>query len=85
MLGRWTNLARGIADEEKGTSESDKQWLELNNARTLITTWGDQNASEWGGLRDYSYREWGGMLKDFYYKRWKTFFDNRDNGKEQPN
>lgn len=85
MLGRWTNLARGIADEEKGTSDADKQWLELNNARTLITTWGDQNASEWGGLRDYSYREWGGMLKDFYYKRWKTFFDNRDNNKEQPN
>lgn len=84
MLGRWTNLARGIADEANGTTESDKQWLELNNARTLITTWGDRNASEYGGLRDYSYREWGGMLKDFYYKRWKAFFDARDNGTSQP-
>lgn len=84
MLGRWTNMARNIADEAKGTTESDKQWLELNNARTLITTWGENSNSEGAGLRDYSYREWGGMLKDFYYKRWKAFFDNKDNGTKQP-
>lgn len=85
MLGRWTNMARNIADEANGTTESDKQWLELNNARTLITTWGENSNSEGAGLRDYSYREWGGMLKDFYYKRWKAFFDNRDNGTTLPN
>lgn len=85
MLGRWTNMARNIADEANGTTESDKQWLELNNARTLITTWGGNSNSEGAGLRDYSYREWGGMLKDFYYKRWKAFFDNRDNGTTLPN
>lgn len=84
MLGRWTNLARNIAGEVNGTTESDKQWLELNNARTLITTWGNRDASESGGLRDYSYREWSGMLKDFYYKRWKAFFDARDNGATLP-
>lgn len=84
MLGRWTNMARGIADEETGTTESDKQWLELDNARTLITTWGNWNTSEYGGLRDYSYREWGGMMKDFYYNRWKDFFNSRDNGTSQP-
>lgn len=84
QLGRWTNMARDIANEASGTTEADKQWLELNNARTLITTWGDRNASEGGGLRDYSYREWGGMMKDFYYPRWKTFFDNRDKGEAQP-
>ncbi len=75
MLGRWTQMARGIADEAKGTTEQDRQWLDLYNARTLITTWGDRAQSEGGGLRDYSYREWAGMLKDFYYPRWKTFFD----------
>ncbi len=84
MLGRWTNMARGIADEASGTTESDRQWLELDNARTLITTWGGRDASENGGLRDYSYREWNGMLKDFYYDRWKTFFTNLDAGKAQP-
>lgn len=85
MLGRWTQMARGIADEAEGTTQADKEWLELNNARTLITTWGNASASEQGGLRDYSYREWGGMMKDFYYERWKTFFDNLDKGAAQPN
>lgn len=76
MLGHWTERARAMADEVAETTEADRNWLELNNARTLITTWGPQAASESGGLRDYSYRQWGGMLKDFYYQRWKTWFDN---------
>lgn len=76
IVGRWTNLARGIADEVEGTTEADKDWLELNNARTLITTWGDRGQANGGGLRDYSYRMWGGMMKDYYYPRWKYFFDN---------
>ena len=76
MLGQWTQMARAIADEVEGTTEYDKDWLELNNARTLITTWGDEINANQGGLRDYSYRAWGGMLKDFYYLRWKYFFEN---------
>ena len=76
MLGQWTQMARAIADEVEGTTEYDKDWLELNNARTLITTWGDEINANQGGLRDYSYRAWGGMLKDFYYPRWKYFFEN---------
>lgn len=80
ILGRWTQLARGIADEVSGTTDADKNWLELNNARTLITTWGDRNQANGGGLRDYSYRMWGGMMKDYYYPRWKYFFDNNLNG-----
>lgn len=84
MLGRWTQMARAIADEASGTDSSDREWLELDNARTLITTWGGREQSESGGLRDYSYREWGGMMKDFYYPRWKIFFENLDNGSSQP-
>ena len=76
MLGNWTQMARNIADELEGTAETDKDWLELNNARTLITTWGDEVNANKGGLRDYSYRAWGGMLKDFYYPRWEYFFEN---------
>ena len=79
ILGRWTQLARGIADEVSGTTDADKNWLELNNARTLITTWGDRDQANGGGLRDYSYRMWGGMMKDYYYPRWKYFFDNNLN------
>lgn len=84
MLGRWTQMARGIADEVSGTTETDRQWLELDNARTLISTWGGRDASESGGLRDYSYREWAGMLRDYYYDRWKKFFDALDNGTSVP-
>ena len=76
MLGNWTQMARDIADELGETAEVDKDWLELNNARTLITTWGDEVNANKGGLRDYSYRAWGGMLKDFYYPRWEYFFEN---------
>lgn len=86
MLGRWTEMARAIADEETTTAKPDSaaDWLELSNARTLITTWGDETASESGGLRDYSYREWGGMLKDFYYDRWKLYFDALTEGGSTP-
>lgn len=79
MLGRWTEGARRMADEAPGTTDADRDWLELDNARTLITTWGPEGPA--AGLRDYSYREWGGMLKDFYYPRWKRWFDN---GMQQP-
>lgn len=85
LLGRWTQMARSIAYESTSTTtNSDRQWLELNNARTLITTWGEREQSESGGLRDYSYREWAGMIKDFYYPRWKTFFTNLESGNSQP-
>ncbi len=76
MLGQWTQMSRAIADEVEGTTESDKNWLELDNARTLITTWGDEVNANQGGLRDYSYRAWSGMLKDFYLPRWEYFFEN---------
>lgn len=76
MLGHWTEMARAVADEIPGTTDADRNWLELDNARSLITTWGREVNAETGGLRDYSYREWGGMLRDFYYSRWKAWFDN---------
>ncbi|MBQ2298751.1 MAG: alpha-N-acetylglucosaminidase, partial [Bacteroidaceae bacterium] len=76
LLGTWTEMARAIADEVEGTTESDCDWLELENARTLITTWGEEVNANRGGLRDYSYRQWAGMLKDFYLPRWEYFFNN---------
>lgn len=76
MLGHWTERARNMADEVSGTGDSDRNWLEHDNARTLITTWGPEGSANGGGLRDYSYRQWGGMVKDYYYARWKQWFDN---------
>lgn len=74
-LGNWTETARRAAAEVAGATTATPDWMELDNARTLITTWGDKGASDWG-LRDYSYRQWQGMLSDYYYPRWKYWFDH---------
>lgn len=76
-LGNWTETARKAAMEVKGWTPEMLDWMELDNARTLITTWGEQPQSEGGGLRDYSYRQWQGMLKDFYYPRWEYYFSHQ--------
>lgn len=72
-LGNWTQTARDAAAEVEGATTATPDWYELNNARTLITTWGEKGPSDWG-LRDYSYRSWQGLLKDYYYPRWEYYF-----------
>ena len=69
-VGNWIASARKM-----GNTEAEKNLYE-KNARMLITTWGDRAQANGGGLRDYSYREWGGLMRDYYYPRWKLFFDN---------
>ena len=68
-VGRWIDYARrmGTAPEEKDLYE----W----NARVQVTTWGNRLAADRGGLHDYGHKEWNGLLRDFYYLRWKTYFD----------
>ena len=68
-LGHWTQAAIqcGITPEEQHFYE----W----NARVQITTWGNRYCADTGGLRDYAHKEWQGLLRDFYYPRWKTYFD----------
>jgi alpha-N-acetylglucosaminidase len=87
MLGRWTETAKAIADEPEaaaaGAGATAKYWLE-KNARQLITVWGPENASNGSGLHDYSNREWGGLLKDFHYARWKEFLDDKEKGTTVP-
>ncbi|MDR2907573.1 MAG: alpha-N-acetylglucosaminidase [Bacteroidales bacterium] len=69
MVGTWIAGARKM-----GNTDTEKNLYE-KNARMLITTWGDRQQANGGGLHDYSYREWGGLMKDYYYPRWKLFFD----------
>ena len=68
-VGHWTQdaLNAGKTAEEKKLYE----W----NARVQITTWGNRYCADTGGLRDYAHKEWQGLLKDFYYVRWKSYFD----------
>lgn len=69
MVGRWLRSARnmGLNDQERDHYE----W----NARVQITTWGNRSAAEYGGLREYAHKEWNGVLADFYYPRWKAYFE----------
>ena len=68
-LGRWTTMARNC-----GTNMQEQDLYEWN-ARVQITTWGNRFCADQGGLRDYAHKEWQGLLADFYYMRWKTYFD----------
>lgn len=68
-VGRWIKAARDL-----GHTPVEKDQYEWN-ARVQITTWGNRTAADQGGLRDYAHKEWNGLLRDFYYMRWKTFFD----------
>lgn len=70
-VGRWLESARNL-----GSTEEEKDWYEWN-ARVQITTWGNRVAAEDGGLHDYAHREWNGLLRDFYYLRWKTWLDEQ--------
>lgn len=67
MLGTWTNKARSL-----GNNDSEKNLYEWN-ARTQITVWGNRASA--GGLHNYAYKEWSGLLKDVYYPRWKSYFE----------
>ena len=79
-LENWTSSARNICDEIPGTTEADRDWMEWN-ARTLITLWGPEESAETGKLHDYSSRQWGGFLNDFYLARWEMFFKALEEGK----
>lgn len=64
-VGHWLDEARAAS-----ANESVQDLYEMN-ARQLIGTWSDRNTE----LRDYAHREWGGMLRDYYYPRWKNYLD----------
>ena len=77
-VGSWINQARAL-----GNTTAEKDLYEWN-ARVQITTWGNRACADKGGLHDYAHKEWNGLLKDFYYKRWSAYWNALDdvlNGK----
>ena len=68
-VGKWINQARSL-----GNTPEEKDLYEWN-ARVQITTWGNRECADKGGLRDYAHKEWNGILKDFYYKRWAAWWE----------
>ncbi len=66
-VGRWIKQARSM-----GATPEEQDFFEWN-ARVQITTWGNREASEEGGLHDYAHKEWSGLLRDVYYPRWEAW------------
>lgn len=56
---------------ELALTEKDQQNFELN-LLTQITVWGPIKDSV---NYDYAWKEWGGMIKTYYVKRWQSFFE----------
>lgn len=67
-FSRWINDAHALATDEK-----EKRYFDLN-ARTLLTSWGNISSNT-SALYDYAWREWSGLIKEYYYKRWQMFYD----------
>lgn len=67
-LSRWIGDAHRLAADD-----AEKKYFDLN-ARVLVTLWGDIGSEKYL-LYDYSWREWSGLIKDYYYVRWDMFYN----------
>ena len=64
LLGRWLEDAK-----RWGTTDAERARFEWN-ARRVLTLWGQGRA-----IDDYARKEWSGMLRGYYLKRWKSYLD----------
>lgn len=67
-LARWINSAHNLASDE-----DERRYFDFN-ARVQITLWGDINGDT-SQLFDYAWKEWCGLIKEYYYPRWRMFYD----------
>lgn len=61
-------------ESDEDVKDYEKNWLLRNNLKRQVTLWYDKSAAN-NGLGNYAYREYAGILSDFYLKRWKKYFD----------
>ncbi|MBO9594123.1 MAG: alpha-N-acetylglucosaminidase [Niabella sp.] len=66
---KWVSDARswGKTPEEKALYD----W----NASMLVTQWGGDRGDSLYGIFDYSWREWGGLIRGYYKPRWQLFYN----------
>lgn len=63
LLGRWLHAAR-----QWGGDKQEAQ-LYVKDAKDLITLWADKDCV----LHEYAFKQWAGLLNDFYRPRWEQF------------
>lgn len=66
-LAQWINQSHALAQ-----NDAEKRYFD-KNARTLLTVWGDLYGDS-AMLYDYAWREWNGLIGEFYAVRWKRFY-----------
>ena len=64
LLGRWLEDAKRWGDTD--VARSKFEW----NARRVLTLWGEGPA-----IDDYARKEWAGMIRGYYTRRWQRYFD----------
>ncbi|HUN72817.1 MAG TPA: alpha-N-acetylglucosaminidase [Steroidobacteraceae bacterium] len=72
LLGGWLAQVPPWA-----SSSAERRRLEFD-ARSLLTVWGDRQASEEGALHDYGNRDWAGLTGGYYRMRWQRYFRSLD-------
>lgn len=78
LLGDWIESAMRLG------KTIDERELYRHAAREILTVWNKKSAVNKSEMRDVAHREWSGLLRDFYYKRWKYFLDQINNTKLLP-
>lgn len=74
------NFDRWLTDARQwGTTEAEKDLLE-KDATALVTIWGADGDPI---IFDYSWREWSGLIENFYLKRWQMFHNTLGNCMKQ--
>ena len=71
-LKKWINDARSW-----GKTEEEKDYYEYN-ASLLVTLWGPLTKENEPVIFDYSWREWSGLIDQYYYRRWEMFYQMLD-------
>jgi Alpha-N-acetylglucosaminidase (NAGLU) tim-barrel domain/Alpha-N-acetylglucosaminidase (NAGLU) C-terminal domain/Alpha-N-acetylglucosaminidase (NAGLU) N-terminal domain len=72
LLGSWLERVPAW-----GSSPAERARLDYD-ARSLLTVWGDREASQAGGLHDYGNRDWAGLTGGYYRMRWQRYFADLD-------
>lgn len=71
MVGPW------LRDVSPWAAEARERRRLQYDARSILTTWGNRTASE-AGLRDYGNKDWAGLTRDYYRRRWQIYLDELD-------
>ncbi|HVN20501.1 MAG TPA: alpha-N-acetylglucosaminidase [Dongiaceae bacterium] len=80
LLGNWLAAADAM-----GHTASERSLCQ-RNARMQITYWGPEDPA--AAAHDYAFKEWSGLLRDYYLPRWEMFvreLENRLAGKPASN